>query len=227
MLTPNQKRKFTELKWKLVGTFGKLLVDFIFSTSVIEIKGDNPLKNLIKSRKYIITIWHSRIMLFSYFFQGMRHSILVSRSEDGEIIARILQAQGQETIRGSTRKGGLRALSRLIKDLRSNMRPGVIIPDGPQGPRFQVQPGVIILAKKTGYPIIPASYSAKKIKVFSSWDRFILPYPFTRCRLVYGKLISVPANADPIGLENCRIALEGELNRITKSADRHFGHQID
>ncbi len=204
-----------------------MLVDFIFRTSIIEIKGDNPLKNLIKSRKYIITIWHSRIMLFSYFFKGMRHSILVSRSEDGEIIARILQAQGQETVRGSTRKGGLRALSRLIKDLRSNRRPGVIIPDGPQGPRFQVQPGVIILAKKTGYPIIPASYSAKKIKVFSSWDRFILPYPFTRCRLVYGKLISVPANADPIGLENCRIALESELNRITKSADRHFGHQID
>jgi lysophospholipid acyltransferase (LPLAT)-like uncharacterized protein len=84
-----------------------------------------------------------------------------------------------------------------------------------------------MLAKKTGYPIIPVSYSAKKIKVFSSWDRFILPYPFTRCRLVYGKLISVPPDADPIGLENCRKSLENELNRITKSADRHFGHQID
>jgi lysophospholipid acyltransferase (LPLAT)-like uncharacterized protein len=227
MLTPNQKRQFTELKWKLVGTFGKLLVDFIFSTGVIEIKGDNPLKNLIKSRKYILAIWHSRILLVSYLFKGTNASILVSRSDDGEIIARILQAQGQKTVRGSTRKGGLRAMSRLIKDLKTKRCPGSVIPDGPQGPRFQVQPGVIMLAKKTGYPIIPVSYSAKKIKVFSSWDRFILPYPFTRCRLVYGKLISVPANADPIGLENCRIALESELNRITKSADRHFGHQID
>jgi lysophospholipid acyltransferase (LPLAT)-like uncharacterized protein len=227
MLTPNQNRRFTELKWKLVGTFGKLLVDFIFKTSIIEIRGQKALEDLLKSRKYIMAIWHSRILLVSYLFKGTNASILVSRSDDGEIIARILQAQGQNTVRGSTRKGGLRAMSRLIKDLKTNMRPGSIIPDGPQGPRFQVQPGVIMLAKKTGYPIISVSYSAKKIKVFSSWDRFILPYPFTRCRLVYGKLISVPPDADLIGLENCRKSLENELNRITKSADRHFGHQID
>ncbi len=227
MLTPDQNRRFKEIKWKLVGILGKLLVDFIFSTSIIEIKGQKPLENLMKSRKYIMAIWHSRIMLVSYLFKGTNASILVSRSDDGEIIARILQAQGHETVRGSTSKGGLRAMSKLIKDLKNKRRPGAIIPDGPRGPRFQVQPGVIMLAKKTGYPIIPASYSAKKIKVFSSWDRFVLPYPFTRCRMVFGKPIPVSPDADPVGLENCRKALENELNRITKSADRHFGHQID
>jgi hypothetical protein len=227
MLTPDQNRRFKEINWRLVGILGKLLVDFIFRTGVIEIKGQKPLENLMKSRKYIIAIWHSRIMLFSYFFKGMNGSALVSRSDDGEIIARILQAQGHETVRGSTSKGGLRAMSKLIKDLKNKRRPGAIIPDGPRGPRFQVQPGVIMLAKKTGYPIIPATYSAKKIKVFSSWDRFVLPYPFTRCRMVFGKPIPVSPDADPVGLENCRKALENELNRITKSADRHFGHQID
>jgi hypothetical protein len=227
MLTPDQNRRFKEINWRLVGILGKLLVDFIFRTGVIEIKGQKPLENLMKSRKYIMAIWHSRIMLFSYFFKGMNGSALVSRSDDGEIIARILQAQGHETVRGSTSKGGLRAMSKLIKDLKNKRRPGAIIPDGPRGPRFQVQPGVIMLAKKTGYPIIPATYSAKKIKVFSSWDRFVLPYPFTRCRMVFGKPIPVSPDADPVGLENCRKALENELNRITKSADRHFGHQID
>lgn len=227
MLTPDQNRRFKEINWRLVGILGKLLVDFIFRTGVIEIKGQKPLENLMNSRKYIMAIWHSRIMLFSYFFKGMNGSALVSRSDDGEIIARILQAQGHETVRGSTSKGGLRAMSKLIKDLKNKRRPGAIIPDGPRGPRFQVQPGVIMLAKKTGYPIIPASYSAKKIKVFSSWDRFVLPYPFTRCRMVFGKPIPVSPDADPVGLENCRKALENELNRITKSADRHFGHQID
>lgn len=226
-MTPDQNKRFAELKWKLVGTLGKLLVDFIFKTGVIEIKGQKPLENLMKNRKYIMAIWHSRIMLFSYFFKGMNGSALVSRSDDGEIIARVLQAQGHETVRGSTSKGGLRAMSKLIKDLKNKRRPGAIIPDGPRGPRFQVQPGVIMLAKKTGYPVIPASYSAKKIKVFSSWDRFILPYPFTRCRLIFGKPITVPADADQGGLENCRKTLETELNRITKSADRYFGHQID
>ncbi len=227
MLTPDQNRRFKEIKWKLVGILGKLLVDFIFSTSIIEIKGQKPLESLLKSRKYIMAIWHSRILLVSYLFKGTNASILVSRSDDGEIIARILQAQGHETVRGSTSKGGLRAMSKLIKDLKNNRQPGAIIPDGPRGPRFQVQPGVIMLAKKTGYPIIPATYSAKKIKVFSSWDRFVLPYPFTRCRMVFGKPIPVSPDADPVGLENCRKALENELNRITKSADRHFGHQID
>lgn len=227
MLNPDQKMLFTELKWKWVGKLGKLLVDFIFRTSSTDVKGKKALEKLIKSRKYIFAIWHSRIMLPSYFFKEMRHSILVSRSEDGEIIARILQAQGQETVRGSTSKGGLRALSKLIKDLKSNSRPGVIIPDGPQGPRFKVQPGIIVLAQKTGYPIIPVTYSAKKMKIFSSWDRFILPYPFTRCRLLFGKPVSVPSSSDKIKLENCRTALECELNRITKSVDRHFGHQID
>ncbi|MCU0615228.1 MAG: lysophospholipid acyltransferase family protein, partial [Desulfobacterales bacterium] len=198
MLTPDQNRRFKEINWRLVGILGKLLVDFIFRTGVIEIKGQKPLENLMKSRKYIIAIWHSRIMLFSYFFKGMNGSALVSRSDDGEIIARILQAQGHETVRGSTSKGGLRAMSKLIKDLKNKRRPGAIIPDGPRGPRFQVQPGVIMLAKKTGYPIIPATYSAKKIKVFSSWDRFVLPYPFTRCRMVFGKPIPVSPDADPV-----------------------------
>ncbi len=227
MLTPDQKKRFIELKWKLVGVLGKLLVDFIFKTGFIEIMDPEILKNIQKNPKYIMAIWHSRILLFSYFFKGMKASILVSRSDDGEIIARILQAQGQETVRGSTKKGGLRAMARLIKDLKNKGRPGAIIPDGPQGPRFQVQPGVILLAKKTGYPIIPVSYSAKKIKVFSSWDRFILPYPFTRSRMVFGKPIRVPSDADPVSLEKSRKALENELNRITKSADRYFGHQID
>ncbi|MEA3280805.1 MAG: hypothetical protein U9Q38_09440, partial [Thermodesulfobacteriota bacterium] len=92
---------------------------------------------------------------------------------------------------------------------------------------YNVHPGIIILAKKTGNPILPISFSAKKIKVFASWDRFILPYPFTKCRAVYGSPLYVPEDADTDEEKRCLIRLEKELCRITLDADRHFGHNIN
>jgi lysophospholipid acyltransferase (LPLAT)-like uncharacterized protein len=85
---------------------------------------------------------------------------------------------------------------------------------------------VITLAKKTGYPIVPVSYSARRVKVFNSWDRFLLPLPFTRCRVVYGRPLTVPANADAEAFSACRLSLEKELWRITAAADRFYGHVI-
>lgn len=218
--------RMADIKWNLVGIFGKLFVDLLFSTTRIESVGFENVRQLVSSRKFIFAIWHSRILLVSYLYKGTDASILVSQSGDGEIIARILQKQGHDTIRGSTKKGGLRALAGLIKRLREREKFGVIIPDGPQGPRFKVQPGVIILAKKTGYPILPISYSAKKIKIFNSWDRFILPYPFTTCRVVYGDPIYVPGDADKSEDTRCLVRLEDELRRITFDADCHFNHSI-
>jgi hypothetical protein len=216
----------TEIKWNLVGIFGKLFVDLLFATTRIESVGFENVQQLVSSRKFIFAIWHSRILLVSYLYKGTDASILVSQSGDGEIIARILQKQGHETIRGSTKKGGLRALAGLIKRLREREKFGVMIPDGPQGPRFKVQPGIIILAKKTGNPILPISYSAGKIKVFGSWDRFILPRPFTTCRVVYGVPIYIPADADKSEETRCLLRLEDELCRITFDADRYFNHRI-
>ena len=172
-------RHATELKWRLVGLLGKLIVDLIFATSRIDITGCENAMALIRSGSIIGAIWHSRILMFSYLFKGWGVAILVSASDDGEIIARILQRQGYDPVRGSTTRGGLRAMATLIKRVR-NGRHACIIPDGPQGPRLQVQPGIITLAKKTGAPIIPMTYSAHHAKIFSSWDRFMLPRPFTR-----------------------------------------------
>jgi lysophospholipid acyltransferase (LPLAT)-like uncharacterized protein len=127
----------TEIKWNLIGIFGKLFVDLLFATTRIESVGFENVRQLVSSRKFIFAIWHSRILLVSYLYKGTDASILVSRSGDGEIIARILQKQGHETIRGSTKKGGLRALAGLIKRLREREKFGVMIPDGPQGPEIQ------------------------------------------------------------------------------------------
>jgi hypothetical protein len=103
----------------------------------------------------------------------------------------------------------------------------VVIPDGPRGPRFIVQPGVILLAQKTGYPIVPVSYSARNLWVFNSWDRFVVPRPFTRCRVVYGSPLKVAPDTGRQGIETYRKQLENDLVRLTRNVDRHFGHRID
>jgi len=218
--------RISEIKWNLVAIFGKLLIDLLFSTMKIEREGFEKVKSIISSRKVIFAVWHSRILLVTYLYKGLNGLAMVSRSKDGEIVARIIQKQGNEAVRGSTKKGGLHALSMLIKKIKEENKPSLIVPDGPQGPRCKVQPGIIILAKKTGYPIVPFSYSAKKIKIFASWDRFIFPLPFTKCRAVYGAPIYVPKNADEKEEKRCLMLLENELNRITCDVDRYYGHNI-
>ena len=218
--------RLSEIKWNLVAIFGKLLIDLLFSTMKIEREGLEKVKPIISSGKVIFAVWHSRMLLFAYLCKGLNGAAMVSRSKDGEIAARIIQRQGHEAVRGSTRKGGLHALSMLIKKIKEENKPGLIVPDGPQGPRCKVQPGIIILAKKTGYPIVPISYSAKKIKVFASWDRFILPFPFTKCRAVYGAPIYVPQDADKDEKKKRLMLLENELNRITYDVDRYYGHNV-
>ena len=222
-----RNQQFDRLKWWLVGWLGKGLVNFICGTMRIRVVDFEKARAEIESRRVIFAFWHSRILMISYIYKKSDAAILVSKSKDGEIIAQILKRQGHETIRGSTSRHGVRALAKLIKILKEKVRPGVVVPDGPRGPRYKVQPGVITLAQKTGYPIVPLSYSAKKLKIFASWDRFILPYPFTEGSIIYGAPIAVPLDIDGDGQEVYRNKLEKELNRITRIADQYYGHNID
>jgi lysophospholipid acyltransferase (LPLAT)-like uncharacterized protein len=220
------KNYISEIKWRLIGLSGRLLIDLLCATMTIESDSLKKIKPVLGSGKFIFAFWHSRILLIAHLFKGWNGAILVSSSRDGEIIARILQSQGHETIRGSSSRGGLRALAKQIKILKKQQKPGAVIPDGPRGPRYKLQPGIIILAKKTGYPIIPCTYSAEKIKIFSSWDRFILPYPFTRCKVAYGDPVYVPETLDKSSYKFFENKLEKELCQLTDETDRSFNHII-
>ena len=213
---------FSELKWKLIGIIGKCFIDCLFLTTRIETIGWEKVKDIIHSRKLILAFWHSRLLLPSYMLKGLNFLVLVSQSKDGEIISRIIKKQGQDSMRGSSTRGGLRALAGMIKNLKENERPGAFTPDGPQGPRFKAKPGVITCAKKTGFPIVPVSYSAGNMKVFGSWDRFILPLPFSRCRIAYGNPVYVPRTADENEEKKYLLELETELNRLTREVDQYF-----
>ena len=221
------KNLLEEIKWQAIGFLGKWLIDGIGMTLKIEKIGWDRVEHIFKSQKYIMCFWHSRLLALSYVHKRTNVLVLVSQSKDGEIIARILDKQGHRTMRGSSTRGGLRALAGMIKKLKENDQPAAFTPDGPQGPRFKMKPGVIALARKTGYPIIPMTYNASRIKMFNSWDRFIMPKPFSECKIIYGEPVYIPESTDETQEKRYMEKLQEELDRITQWVDSFYNHRID
>jgi hypothetical protein len=161
------------------------------------------------------------MLYFLYHYRGSGGNILVSRSDDGEIIARVMKLFGFKIVRGSKSGGGLRAFHELSRTLK-NGEHAAVTPDGPRGPGYRAHEGVIALAGRTGCPILPMTNAFRRKKTFQSWDRFILPCPFTRGVVVYGEPLFVPREADLRDLEAKRLELENRLNEITERADAAF-----
>jgi lysophospholipid acyltransferase (LPLAT)-like uncharacterized protein len=169
----------------------------------------------------IYAFWHSRILPAAFFYRNKNIYVLVSKSKDGEYIAKSIEMLGYRTIRGSTgiKKGGVAAFQQL-KEKLLNKNDVAITPDGPLGPKQKVQNGIIYLAKETGKPIVPFSFSAKPKKVLNTWDNFIIPYPFCRGVFVWGAPIYVPQDADEKCIHEKQQELENSLNYLTYEAEK-------
>jgi lysophospholipid acyltransferase (LPLAT)-like uncharacterized protein len=161
--------------------------------------------------------WHGQLVFPAYVGRERGVRILISTHRDGEIVARIVKGLGYDPARGSSTRGGIRALKELV---RAGARQDLgVTPDGPQGPRHVAQPGVILLAAMTGRPIVPIAAAAAPSVTLDSWDRFVVPIPFGRAALVYGDPILVPRKLDESSREEYRSRLEAELNRLTLRAE--------
>jgi lysophospholipid acyltransferase (LPLAT)-like uncharacterized protein len=169
----------------------------------------------------LLTFWHGRMLYFIHLYRYQRFTVLVSQSRDGEFISQVLARFGIHATRGSSSRGGTRALLEMVKRMRRGFY-AAITPDGPRGPRGHVQPGIVIVAQKTGAPILPAAYNAKWKTVLRSWDGFILPLPFSRVVVVYGEPIYVPPGASAATLQAKRLEVETSLQHITRMADTYF-----
>ena len=170
----------------------------------------------------IYALWHGRLFYWSYFYRGQgRIHCLVSPSSDGEIIANILRLFGLNVIRGSSFKGGTKAFRGLIRTVKGG-NSAAIIADGSRGPALKVQEGVIHLAMLTGAPILPVTYGAERAVFLKSWDRFMIPWPFSRVAVIFGDPVYVRRDLTENQLEEKRIELEQRLNEITKRADDYF-----
>lgn len=191
----------------------------------IRVRNKNPerergFKNLPGS--YILTLWHGRI--FYLFYHLRRHPdyhLLISPSADGDLLARLAVMMGYSVIRGSSYKKAVPAARALIKILRRGERI-IVIADGSRGPRCKAQPGSLQLAAITGAPVIPMTYGAENKIEANSWDRFILPLPFTRCALNFGEPIFVAPKPDPQTLSLKLQELENALNQISEDSDTGF-----
>lgn len=179
-----------------------------------------------ENKPYIGISWHGRIlMLFPAGWEGSKNNRLkavFSAHRDGKLVAKLLEKMGADCIFGSSTRGGVSASKAVIKALEEGS--GVAItPDGPRGPRMKMKRSVIFFAKLTGVPIVPVTMSAKSCKIFNSWDRFILPHPFTKGVFIAGQEMYVPKDASEEEMEDLRIKLEKELNRICFKADEMVG----
>lgn len=226
-LLPENANLRPHMRWRAVGIFGKAVIDALFSTCRIRVFDPYGAGGLVRAKRCMVCFWHSRILGVAYCHQKWNGVIMVSKSEDGELIAQVIHRQGHEPVRGSSRKGGSEAMDKMVTIMAREVRTAVIIPDGPQGPRFIVRPGAITLAQRTGYPIVPITYSARNAMVFKSWDRFMLPAPFTECALVYGRPFKVPPELSPAEFEETRLALQTEMMRITRLADSFYGRKTE
>ncbi len=172
-----------------------------------------------QGRNVIYAFWHGRLLYLMYHYRGSGVRILVSHSQDGELLSRILRRFGLPTIRGSSSRGGRRSLLELVRDARDGAS-SAIAPDGPRGPRHRAQSGIIALARLTGVPIIPVAVGARWKVEFHSWDRFLLPLPFSRAALAYDEPVIVPSDADAALLEQKRQELETKLLKLTDEVDQ-------
>jgi lysophospholipid acyltransferase (LPLAT)-like uncharacterized protein len=163
----------------------------------------------------IYAFWHGHLLYLMYRYRGSGVYILVSQSRDGELLSRILQHFGMPTIRGSSSRGARRSLLELVRRARAGAS-AALAPDGPRGPRHRAQSGIITLAQLTEIPIIPVAVDARWKIEFQSWDRFLLPFPYSRVVVAYGEPVVVPRDADASLLEQKRQELEGKLLKLAE-----------
>jgi lysophospholipid acyltransferase (LPLAT)-like uncharacterized protein len=162
----------------------------------------------------IYTCWHDRIFAGSYFFRGRRIVIMTSQSFDGEYIARFIQRMGFGAVRGSSTRGGVGALVELTRLVRKGCPAGFSI-DGPRGPRHVAKPGAVLLAKKTGQPVLPFGVNAERCWTLKSWDGMQIPKPFSRVRVRFAPPIRVPPDADEVTLNARRDEVQRALERVS------------
>jgi len=170
----------------------------------------------------IYVSWHGRLFFPMVCLRNRGMVVLVSEHRDGEIISVASESAGYGTVRGSTNRGGVRALAKLVR-LAKNGRLTGFTPDGPRGPRWEFQPGALFVASKTGKPIVPIGGSASRAHYFKSWDRFQLPLPFSRGVLVVGEPYYVPGGLDEEAFEGHRRELERRLIEVNRRADALAG----
>jgi lysophospholipid acyltransferase (LPLAT)-like uncharacterized protein len=216
---PSRRTRVTLLHW-LAGAVAKWVLAPYYTTIRI-VEGPEVRARMLRHPRPsgVYAFWHSHQLTALWHFRRVGAGILVSASKDGEYIARIARSVGFVPLRGSSSRLGAAGLKALIEFARSG-RTVAITPDGPRGPRHSIGPGVLAMAQKSGYPIVPFAIGLSSFWELPSWDRFRIPKPFCRGYACWGEPLSVPPDADDAMLDRLAAELRARMIDLEEFADR-------
>jgi len=199
----------------VVGCAGPVLVRLLGSTwRSTEIHGERVERVHELGRPVVLAFWHGALLSLTYVDRGRNIQVLTSMHRDGELISRVIAALGFGVVRGSSTRGSVRGLLKLIAKGRDGFDLG-ITPDGPKGPAESIKRGVFYVAEKSGARLVPIGVAAARAKRLSSWDSFMIPLPFTRVAVVYGEPLQWDESAP---FEEKAVLLEAALGRVNEEA---------
>ncbi|HEX5222261.1 MAG TPA: lysophospholipid acyltransferase family protein [Verrucomicrobiae bacterium] len=219
VVVPHQAKWYQRLAARLIW----LLIRVVSATIRFRLDDRSGFFSGAPTEKIIFALWHNRLALCVPLYQrylrahdpGRSVVALVSASRDGGLLAHILELFNIEVARGSSSRRGPQALRELVS-WGENGYDLAITPDGPRGPCYTVQEGVVSTAQLTGLAIVPASYHLNWKIQLKSWDRFQIPLPFARCEVITGRVLRVPREASDAEREALRAELETEMRAITR-----------
>lgn len=198
---------------------GAKLIRFIGLTQRSKIYGEQAVNECWQRGEHVILCaWHEQLLMMATIYQGPGAKVLISRSRDGELIARTVSYFGHGAVRGSSSRGGREAFREMLKYAELDVDLAVT-PDGPKGPRRQIKDGVIQLARISGRPVVPLAYVCNRGYRFNSWDRFLLPYPFARAVYCYG---SPQFFSRAQTLDECRLRLQRAMDENQQRAEANL-----
>lgn len=179
------------------------------------VAGEDVFAELLASRRPVVwCLWHNRIVAGAAFLvrhmvpAGIDLAMMSSASRDGGLPAAVVAGHGVRVVRGSSSRGGARALRELVRLARVERSSPILVPDGPRGPVYRIKPGVIAASAATGAPILCAGFAANRAWVLGSWDRLVVPKPFARVTVALAAPLSVPRR--PSAAESDRLTRELE-----------------
>jgi len=210
------------LKIALGSVVGRFLISAIGCT--LRVKA--PHRGQYAGPSVILALWHGPHFPVLWAYRRRGAWVITSRSADGEILTRILHGFGYRTVRGSSHRGGQRAMIEMARKVRGGADAAIAV-DGPRGPRYQAKAGIVLLAKLTGAPIAPMAAGLSSYWEIRSWDRYRIPKPFARARLVHGELMFVPPDASDEDMEACRRRLEESLRQLQDRVDAEMAAEAD
>src|SRR5688500_15809825 len=205
---------FKRFQAAAIAAIGYQLINLLGHTLRWRVEGFEHFEGIhAAGQRPVMAFWHGRILSATYYFRRRGIVVITSENFDGEWIARIIERFGYGTARGSTSRGGLKALLQLKRDMEAGRAAGFTL-DGPRGPARVAQPGAIWLAKATGNPVLPFHAEASRHWTLNSWDRTQIPKPFSTVALTIGEPLSVAADASDARVEEERLRLESSLTSL-------------